>query len=57
MSCYVEGCLDPVEWFIWIDGSLCCDKHAETIGSYVDKLEAIPEAIPEALPEALPEGY
>jgi hypothetical protein len=51
MSCYVEGCVNPVAWLIWIDGSLCCDKHAEEIGSYVTELEAIPEAIPEALPK------
>ena len=51
MSCYVEGCVNPVEWYIWVDGSLCCDKHAEEIGSYVTELEAIPEAIPEALPK------
>ena len=46
MSCYVAGCIDPVEWLIWIDGSLCCDKHAEEIGSYVTELKAIPEALP-----------
>jgi len=43
MNCYVEDCLNPVEWYIWIDGSLCCNKHAEPIGEYVDKLEALPE--------------
>ena len=46
MSCYVEGCVNPVEWYIWVDGSVCCDKHAEPIGSYVDKLEHKAEAIP-----------
>lgn len=51
MSCYVEGCVNPVEWYIWVDGSVCCDKHAEPIGSYVDKLEHKAEAIPEALPK------
>ena len=46
VKCYVEDCANKVEWYIWVDGSVCCDSHAEPIGSYVDKLEYKAEAIP-----------
>jgi len=40
VKCYVDGCLNPVKWRVWIDDSLCCDDHAEDIGSYVEQLES-----------------
>jgi hypothetical protein len=46
VKCYVEDCANKVEWYIWVDGSVCCDSHAEPIGSYVDKLEVKAEAPP-----------
>ena len=45
MNCYKEDCLLPVEWVIWIDGSLCCDKHAEEIPSYVEEFDPLKFAI------------
>ena len=38
MKCYKDGCLNKVEWLIFIDGSYSCEEHAAAIGSYVKPL-------------------